>query len=114
MEKEETKKEKKSGWFSRNIYTIGGVAVGMVLGGIIVKYHKPIISTGKGIGNAAIGLLKRKKSVATTVTGIGESDMIPEVKPEITSAPTNGGNGGYKNGGYRSLNSRQRVNNVNL
>lgn len=80
MEKEETKKEKKSGWFSRNKYTIGGVAVGMVLGGIIVKYHKPIISTGKGIGNAAIGLLKRKKSVAT-VTGIGESDMIPEVKP---------------------------------
>lgn len=108
MEKEETKKEKKSGWFSRNKYTIGGVAVGMVLGGIIVKYHKPIISTGKGIGNAAIGLLKRKKSVATTVTGIGESDMIPEVKP-----PTNGGNG-YKNGGYRSLNSHQRVNNVNL
>lgn len=114
MEKEETKKEKKSGWFSRNIYTIGGVAVGMVLGGIIVKYHKPIISTGKGIGNAAIGLLKRKKSVATTVTCIGEPDMIPEVKPEITSAPTNGGNGGYKNGGYRSLNSHQRVNNVNL
>lgn len=112
MEKEETKKEKKSGWFSRNIYTIGGVAVGMVLGGIIVKYHKPIISTGKGIGNAAIGLLKRKKSVAT-VTGIGESDMILEVKPEVTSAPTNGGNG-YKNGGYRSLNSHQRVNNVNL
>lgn len=114
MEKEETKKEKKSGWFSRNKYTIGGVAVGMVLGGIIVKYHKPIISTGKGIGNAAIGFLKRKKSVATTVTGIGESDMIPEVKPKITSAPTNGGNGGYKNGGYRSLNSHQRVNNVNL
>lgn len=113
MEKEETKKEKKSGWFSRNKYTIGGVAVGMVLGGIIVKYHKPIISTGKGIGNAAIGLLKRKKSVATTVTGIGESDMIPEVTPEVTSAPTNGGNG-YKNGGYRSLNSHQRVNNVNL
>lgn len=111
MEKEETKKEKKSGWFSRNKYTIGGVAVGMVLGGIIVKYHKPIISTGKGIGNTAIGLLKRKKSVATTVTGIGESDMIPEVKPEV--APTNGGNG-YKNGGYRSLNSHQRVNNVNL
>lgn len=108
MEKEETKKEKKSGWFSRNKYTIGGVAVGMVIGGIIVKYHKPIISTGKGIGNAAIGLLKRKKSVATTVTGIGESDMIPEVKPEVTSAPTNGGNG------YRSLNSHQRVNNVNL
>lgn len=111
MEKEETKKEKKSGWFSRNKYTIGGVAVGMVLGGIIVKYHKPIISTGKGIGNAAIGLLKRKKSVATTVTGIG--DTIPEVKPEVISAPTNGGNG-YKNGGYRSLNSHQRVNNVNL
>lgn len=40
--------------------------------------------------------------------------MIPEVKPEITSTPTNGGNGGYKNGGYRSLNSHQRVNNVNL
>lgn len=110
MEKEETKKEKKSGWFSRNKYTIGGVAVGMVLGGIIVKYHKPIISTGKGMGNAAIGLLKRKKPVAT-VTGIG--DTIPEVKPEMTSAPTNGGNG-YKNGGYRSLNSHQRVNNVNL
>ena len=112
MEKEETKKEKKSGWFSRNIYTIGGVAVGMVLGGIIVKYHKPIISTGKGIGNAAIGLLKRKKSVATTVTGIGESDMIPEVKPEVTSALQM--KAGYKNGGYRSLNSHQRVNNVNL
>lgn len=111
MEKEETKKEKKSGWFSRNIYTIGGVAVGMVLGGIIVKYHKPIISTGKGIGNAAIGLLKRKKSVATTVTGIGESDMRSKAGSDIS--PTNGGNG-YKNGGYRSLNSHQRVNNVNL
>jgi hypothetical protein len=111
MEKEETKKEKKSGWFSRNKYTIGGVAVGMVVGGLVVKYHKQIISFGKNMGNAATGLLKKKKPVATTVTGIG--DTIPEVKPEVTSAPTNGGNG-YKNGGYRSLNSHQRVNNVNL
>lgn len=110
MEKEETKKEKKSGWFSRNKYTIGGVAVGMVVGGLVVKYRKQIISFGKNMGNAATGLLKKKKPVAT-VTGIG--DTIPEVKPEVTSAPTNGGNG-YKNGGYRSLNSHQRVNNVNL
>lgn len=111
MEKEETKKEKKSGWFSRNKYTIGGVAVGMVVGGLVVKYHKQIISFGKNMGNAATGLLKKKKPVATTVTSIG--DTIPEVKLEVTSAPTNGGNG-YKNGGYRSLNSHQRVNNVNL
>lgn len=106
MEKEETKKEKKSGWFSRNKYTIGGVAVGMVLGGLAVKYHKQVISFGKNMGNAAVGLLEKKKPVATTVTGIG--DTIPEVKPEVTSAHTNGGNG------YRSLNSHQRVNNVNL
>ena len=63
MEKEETKKEKKSGWFSRNKYTIGGVAVGMVLGGLAVKYHKQVISFGKNMGNAAVGLLKKKNGM---------------------------------------------------
>lgn len=108
MEKEEkAKKEKKFGCKGLLI----GFFAGALVGGTIYAFRKPIVAKSKQFGSAIMGGLIKKKPVATTVTGIG--DTIPEVKPEVTSASTNGGNG-YKNGGYRSLNSHQRVNNVNL
>lgn len=112
MEKEEKKQEKKG--ISKGkvaFYTGLALAAGITIG----IFHKPIWNGTKKGFNVVGGLFKKNKpaTVTTTVTGIGGSDMISEVKPEVTSVSTNGGNS-YKNGGYRSFNSHQRVNNVNL